>query len=223
MTERSRDGAPSGPRDGPPHGAAPLGATPPDVAALHDRSAPRIRAGAASLHQWKLWLSGLVGARYDGLTHFAVVEPGVLLRCGQPRTRDLDRIAAEHGLRAVVCARGGTRHPLRGRWFRKERAWCERGGVHLEHVKFSDSRPPPPDVFDRFLAVVDQPALRPVLVHCEQGFHRTGILCAAFRIARQGWPLEAAEREMERSGFELGREKRQPLLHALRRWARGAP
>ncbi len=180
---------------------------------------PRRRTGLSDLHQWRLWLSGLVGSRYDGLTHFAVVEPGVLLRCGQPRVRELEQIRSEHGLRTVVCARGGTRHPLRGRWFRKQRAYCARMGIHLDHMPFSDAASPPGDVFDRFLALIAAPQRRPVLVHCEQGFHRTGILCAAYRIRACGWPVERALEEMRAFGFDFERPKRRPLLDALRAWA----
>jgi protein tyrosine/serine phosphatase len=169
--------------------------------------------------QWWLWLSGLVGSRYDGLRHFAVVRPGMLLRCGQPHVRDLDRVRREHGLKLIICARGGTRHPLRGAWFRRERAWCERNGVRLEHMPFSDAATPPADVIDRFVALVRDEAHRPVLVHCEQGFHRTGILCAAFRIAVERWPLDRAVAEMERLGFQMDRHKRMPLLRALQEWA----
>ncbi|MCK4340545.1 MAG: dual specificity protein phosphatase family protein [Phycisphaerae bacterium] len=180
----------------------------------------KLRSGVLDPHQWRLWLAGLVGSRYDGLCHFHVVEPGVLMRCGQPRVRELEQIRAEQGLNTIVCARGGTRHPLRGRWFRKERAYCARAGIHLEHMPFSDAAAPPPDVFDRFLTLVQQPERRPVLVHCEQGFHRSGILCAAYRIRVGGWPIERAVEEMRAHGFDSERAKRQPLLDALIAWAR---
>ena len=191
-----------------------MSATPPD-------SPPRIRAGLRDPHQWWLWLSGLVGSRYDGRTHFAVVEPGVLLRCGQPHTRDLGWIRDHHGLRTIVVARGGTRHPLRGRWFRKERAWCARHGVQLEHMPFSDAATPPADIFERFLALVADPQRHPVLVHCEQGFHRTGVLCAAYRLRVCKWPLEKALAELRAAGFE-DRPKRRALLDALSAWAERA-
>jgi protein tyrosine/serine phosphatase len=169
--------------------------------------------------QWRLWLAGLVGARYDGLRHFAVVTPGVLMRCGQPRVRELEAIRREHGLTTVVVARGGTRHPLRGRWFRKEGAFCEAAGVRLEHMPFSDKSLPPADVFERFVQIVRDPARQPVLVHCEQGFHRTGILCAAYRIAVCGWTLERALEEMRVGGFDPSDEKRRALREALIEWA----
>jgi protein tyrosine/serine phosphatase len=166
-----------------------------------------------------LWLSGLVGSRYDGLAHFHTVEPGVLMRSGQPRVADLAYIRAEHGLRTVVAARGGTRHPLRGRWFAKQKAWCARHDVHLEHLPFSDVAAPPAEVFDRFLALVGDARRRPVLVHCEQGFHRTGVLVAAWRLRACGWTWDRAVAEMEACGFEIGRGRRGPLLEALSAWA----
>lgn len=181
--------------------------------------ASRPRRGWRDAHQWRLWLTGLVGSRYDGLTHFHVVEPGVLLRCGQPRIGDLDWVRARHGLCTIVCARGGTRHPLRGRWFRRQQVWCRQHGIGLEHLPFSDSAAPPADIFERFLALVAEPARQPVLVHCEQGFHRTGVLCAAYRIRVCGWPLERAVAEMAAHGYELDRPKRRPLLDALNGWA----
>lgn len=184
-----------------------------------DATPVRLRGGVTDPHQWRLWLSGLIGSRYDGLSHFHVVEPGLLLRCGQPRVGDLEQIRAEHGLQTIVCARGGTRHPLRGRWFHKQRAYCEQTGIHLEHMAFSDAAPPPADVFDRFLTIAGQRQRQPVLVHCEQGFHRTGILCAAYRIRVCDWPLEKALEEMRRLGFAFQRPKRRPLLDALITWA----
>lgn len=187
------------------------------------RAAERSRTG---LHrwirpawQWRLWLAGLVGARYDGLRHFAVVEPGVLMRCGQPRVSDLEQIRRRYGLKSLVVARGGTRHPLRGRWFAREQAYCSREGIRLEHLPFSDDSLPPGDVFERFLDVVRHPENRPVLVHCEQGFHRTGILIAAYRIAISGWPIERALDEMRRAGFDPADRKRAALHAALLDWA----
>jgi len=183
----------------------------------------KLRRGWTDPRQWRLWLSGLFGSRYDGLTHFAVVDAGVIMRCGQPRLKDLDYVRKTYGLRTVVCARGGTRHPLRGRWFRRQKRYCQARGVRLVHLPFSDSDPPPPQVFDQFINIVLDPDSRPVLVHCEQGFHRTGLLCAAYRVRVQGWPVEQALKEMEAFGFRLSQPRRQPLVEALIHWAGSPP
>jgi uncharacterized protein (TIGR01244 family) len=175
--------------------------------------------------QWRLWLSGLLGSRYDGLEHFAVVQPGVLMRCGQPRVRDLERVRQQHGLRTIVCARGGTRHPLRGHWFRLERRYCREAGIEFHHIPFDDRSRFSTEILDRFVALAATPARWPLLVHCEQGFHRTGVLCAAYRIAIEGWSRERAMLEMQALGFNLEDRRRRGLIDALRAWRpqRGAP
>jgi protein tyrosine/serine phosphatase len=193
-----------------------------DLRSPRDAARPAAPAPVAA-RTWReklaLLFSGWFGPRYDGLRNFCVVRPGVLMRCGQPRVSDLEQIRRQHGLRTIFCARGGTRHPLRGRWFGLEKRFCEKYGIRFEHVPFSDSATPPSDIFDRFLALLREPANLPVLVHCEQGYHRTGILAAVYRIGVEGWSLEDAIAEMDERGFESHRAKRAPLRDALRAWA----
>jgi tyrosine-protein phosphatase SIW14 len=180
--------------------------------------APAPATGIRSPHQWRLWLSGLIGARYDGLTHFQIVKPGVLYRCGQPRNRDLEQIRDKHGLKTIICARGGTRHPLRGRWFRKERRWAQENQIRFEHLRLSDQAATPGAAFDIAIDILADPANHPVLVHCEQGFHRTGVLCAAFRVTLDNWTTQAALEEMKSLGFDPADAKRKVLITALREW-----
>lgn len=86
-------------------------------------------------------------------------------------------------------------------------------------MPFSDAKTPPEDVFERFLAIVERPENRPVLLHCEQGFHRTGILAAAYRIRCCGWPIDRALEEMRALGFDPHESKRRGLYDALLCWA----
>lgn len=171
-----------------------------------------------SARQWRLWLTGLVASRYDGLHNFHIVEPTSFYRCGQPHVRDLEHIRSSYGLKTIICARGGTRHPLRGRWFRKQSEFCRRHDIALEHMKFSNTATPPEGLLDRYLAVISDPARRPILVHCEQGIHRTGVLSAIYRIRVQGWPVDQALDEMRRLGFDQETGKRRPLFTALMNW-----
>ena len=55
----------------------------------------------------------------------------------------------------------------------------------------------------RFLQIATDPARAPVLVHCQHGADRTGGLCAAYRIAVQGWTKEAAIQELTEGGFSF--------------------
>ncbi len=53
----------------------------------------------------------------------------------------------------------------------------------------------------RFLQVVTDPQRQPVLVHCQHGADRTGVMCAIYRIVVEGWTKKEAVREMREGGY----------------------
>lgn len=53
----------------------------------------------------------------------------------------------------------------------------------------------------KFLQIVTDNQRTPILVHCQHGADRTGIMCAIYRIAIQGWTKERALEEMIEGGF----------------------
>lgn len=63
---------------------------------------------------------------------------------------------------------------------------------------------PADKVVQEFLAVVGNTANHPILVHCFAGVHRTGAMCAVFRMQCQGWPAERAIEELRDCGFQQG-------------------
>jgi protein tyrosine/serine phosphatase len=58
-----------------------------------------------------------------------------------------------------------------------------------------------PRAIDEFLALMDDEANYPVLIHCRAGLHRTGVLTAVYRMEYQGWSTAAAYRELKDMGF----------------------
>ena len=48
------------------------------------------------------------------------------------------------------------------------------------------------------MAAILDPANQPVLIHCEHGRSRTGVIIAAYRILAQGWTYEQALGEAAR-------------------------
>jgi hypothetical protein len=74
----------------------------------------------------------------------------------------------------------------------KESALCRQLGVRYVHVApdllprrvVPDSRP---RAIDRLLAVLDDPTVYPVLIHCRAGLHRTGVMTAVYRMEYEGW------------------------------------
>jgi protein tyrosine phosphatase (PTP) superfamily phosphohydrolase (DUF442 family) len=136
-----------------------------------------------------------------------VVEPGALYRCGQLTPAGLDRVARERGIRTVVTFRAarkpGDKAP--DEW---EEAFCAARGV--KHVRIpprvwgadEDGDIPAAEAVREFLAVMDDRANYPVLVHCFAGVHRTGTMCAIYRMEYNGWAPARALREMHHMGFD---------------------
>jgi protein tyrosine/serine phosphatase len=54
---------------------------------------------------------------------------------------------------------------------------------------------------DQDLAILNDPSNFPVLVHCEQGEDRSGLIVALYRVETQKWTPEAAYQEWVANGF----------------------
>ncbi len=143
------------------------------------------------------------------LRNLHTVKPGVLYRSGQLTPTGLRYVLRRHRIRTVVTLRT-VRDPNRPYLDAWEADVCAAHGVR--HVRIlprvwspdETGELPGEQAVREFLAVMDDPANHPVLVHCFAGVHRTGVLCAAYRMEYQGWSAAAAVAEMEGYGFEPG-------------------
>jgi protein tyrosine phosphatase (PTP) superfamily phosphohydrolase (DUF442 family) len=113
-----------------------------------------------------------------------------LYRGGHPTAESLARLKAL-GIRTVVSLRAFNVH--------RDRL----AGLSLRyvHISFKPNHPEDEDVV-RFLKVLENPANRPVFVHCKWGTDRCGMMAAVYRIVVQGWTKERALAEMERLGYD---------------------
>lgn len=136
------------------------------------------------------------------LRNFGVVRDGVLYRSGQLTPAGFERALTECRCRTVVSLR-----PVRDAGSNAD-TWeedvCRARGVR--HVRVTPRDETGEAGLDRmaeaFLAVLDDPANHPVLVHCLAGRDRTGAMCAVFRMEYDRWPAERAAAEMEEFGFD---------------------
>ena len=159
-------------------------------------------------------------SRYPGLESFEAVEGGRLYRSGQLTGEDFAAAIEKHGIRTVLCVRGGYRNPLQNAWYRRETDYCREHGVNFVHAPMT-SRENDPDneaAIRRFWELVDDPANHPILVHCEAGVDRTGVLSYLYRVHRQGWSEEEARREMMDRG--ASRHRVDPILKQVPRMER---
>lgn len=145
------------------------------------------------------------------------VAPGVLYRSGQLTAEGFRDAVRRIGVRTVVNCQNeipgedlfADPHVALSFWDRRtirESALCRDLDVKYVHLE-PDIRPnrtdptARPEVIDRFLAVLDDPANHPVLLHCKAGLHRTGCLAAVYRMEYEGWDPLPAWTELKANGF----------------------
>jgi protein tyrosine phosphatase (PTP) superfamily phosphohydrolase (DUF442 family) len=125
---------------------------------------------------------------FPGVPNFAEVSPE-LYRGAQPTAAGF-RELRRRGARTIVSLRET----------RSDRGLLRGTGLAYVHIPI-----PPASVHDRevvsFLRLLDDPGNLPIFVHCQMGSDRTGTMCAAYRIVRQGWAVDDALKELPRFGF----------------------
>ena len=110
---------------------------------------------------------------------------GVLYRSAQPDAAGF-RNLKKMGIRTVINLRS----------FHSDRKKIGDTGLAYEHIYMKAWHAEDHEVV-RFLQIVTDPKRQPVLVHCQHGSDRTGMTCAIYRIAVEGWKNEDALKEMK--------------------------
>jgi protein tyrosine phosphatase (PTP) superfamily phosphohydrolase (DUF442 family) len=139
-----------------------------------------------------------------GVSYAAEVAPG-LYRGGQPDEAGIAWLKSL-GVKTVINLRhyhGDT-----------EGQRVTAAGLRYERIPLESSDAPERKEVARFLALVNDPALRPIYVHCLHGVDRTGTMMAVYRMEMEGWSNAEAFAEME--FFEAHR-----IWRDLRKFVRG--
>lgn len=112
-----------------------------------------------------------------------------LYRGAQPTTEGMRQLA-RLGVKTIVNLRSvhSDRNEIAGTT------------LSCEHINMTVWYPKDDEII-RFLRIVTDPNRTPVFVHCQRGADRTGMMCAIYRIAMQGWSKPEAIEEMTRGGF----------------------
>lgn len=123
-----------------------------------------------------------------GLPNFHKVSD-TLYRGAQP-TREGMRQLQRLGIKTVVNLRS----------FHSDRDEIGELPLRREHIYFKAWHAEDHEI-TRFLKIVTDTNNTPVFVHCQHGADRTGLMCAIYRTAVQGWSRDDALQEMTTGGF----------------------
>ncbi|MCI0459919.1 MAG: tyrosine-protein phosphatase [Gemmataceae bacterium] len=150
-------------------------------------------------------------ARYAHSKRLRVVTPGVLYRSGCLTANGFKEAIRRYQIRTVINLQDEFPDPELARRYLSgevihERDLCERLKVRyvwmppdlISRRKVPAERP---EAIERFLAILDDPANYPILIHCKAGLHRTGVMAAVYRMEYQGWSAARALRELKDHGF----------------------
>lgn len=154
-----------------------------------------ILAAAAVAAGWMAVLDRQNRLRWD---HWDVVKPGVLYRSGQLRSDQLAEAVRRYGIKTVV------NFQLPGPEMYRERALAKSLNVGFVNLPMPGDGFGREEQFRKVLEVVDDPARRPVLVHCARGTCRTGSAVALYRFERDGWTIDDVAAEARRQTYREG-------------------
>ena len=112
---------------------------------------------------------------------------------GQPRLAHLEQLKAE-GIRAIINLRRPTEHRAE-----EEETKAKELGLRYFNIPVAFGEPRDEQVTE-FLKITDDPKNRPAFIHCTAAI-RVGAFWMIRRVLRDGWSIEAAEREALKIGL----------------------
>jgi protein tyrosine phosphatase (PTP) superfamily phosphohydrolase (DUF442 family) len=130
-----------------------------------------------------------------GIFNFGEIDAGYY-RGGELDGQDAS-VLATRGVRTVIDLRSD------GDYDQSEAGLVEDAGMKYVRLPMTTRTAPTATQIADFLALVTDPASRPVYVHCVEGRHRTGVMTAVYRMAVNGWTPERAFDEMKDYKFGL--------------------
>lgn len=155
-----------------------------------------------------------------GVTEVVDRQPNgdpIIIRSPQPDEDDLESLHQRFGVKTVLNLRGEKPGDS---WFEEERKGVDKIGAKWVHMAVNSAKRPSSEMVKDFFRLVEEPANWPILLHCQGGIHRSGLMTALYRMQYQGWSAEDAIAEMDEHYFEWGIKDRSAVKAYLRQYKR---
>lgn len=93
----------------------------------------------------------------------------------------------------------GIKSVLNLREYHTDNSEAEETTLRLYHYPVAAGKVTRDDLMQCLLTIELAP--KPIVIHCWHGSDRTGVVCATYRIVKQGWPVDEAVREFTQGPF----------------------
>ena len=152
---------------------------------MRKRIAILLLAPVAALLAW-------FGYNYGYTRNFHTIVPGAAYRSGQMNPEQLTRAIQANGIQSVLNLRGANTNDA---WHRAEVATTTALKVtHLDRSLGARKELTIPEM-DELVGLLKS-APKPLLIHCEGGADRSGLVSALYRLAIEGEPPQKADNEL---------------------------
>ncbi|MBC2735079.1 MAG: dual specificity protein phosphatase family protein [Desulfobacteraceae bacterium] len=136
---------------------------------------------------------------------FMTITEGKVYQSGAMPPEKLTKVVQRHHIKTVIDLRQEEEKEA----IAAEHAAMTANGVR--HVNIPSHQAPLPTTVEQYLAVMDDPAVFPVLIHCHHGVSRAVLFSALYRMEYEGWDnakAHGATRFMTyKSSFDRGTRK----------------
>jgi protein tyrosine phosphatase (PTP) superfamily phosphohydrolase (DUF442 family) len=130
--------------------------------------------------------------------HFVVVEEGKLYRDGNRGLREFANAIRRARPRVVVSIVGDEE--IGAQEFKDEEAFLAQRGISYVRIPIVKGEEPTTEQVRQFLAIATDPSKQPVLVHCNEGIRRAGMMMAAYQESVMGFDDSRAEAAIQSFG-----------------------
>jgi protein tyrosine phosphatase (PTP) superfamily phosphohydrolase (DUF442 family) len=150
-------------------------------------AAPSNARDVSALSRPAAWAAPLA---VDGAPNLHRVAPN-FYRSAQPEAEGFKALAKDPGIKTVVSLRA----------FNSDEAVAAGTGIKLVRIKIHTWHIETEDVVQALAEIRKAEAAGPVLLHCQHGADRTGLITALYRVLYQGWTKDDAGDEMLHGNF----------------------